>query len=253
MQSLTDHTCRLYIFGKAYFSSMSLLPFDPSPYTLPQRPLPAASSNFLVSHPEGQTQIPSTENKSAAPRGRNNIKTAYTPDTLQLPTPAWEWLTPWMINMRTGTDEMGWRYNSVFKRKGWSSKAGPGGWGGWVRRREWVRLRCIKPQVKQDGDGDEDGKDEGAAVKHGRKEDTRRQTLKGIFQENEEGERRLYAIAKQLELDTLDREKLETWQKWLEEIQDDAGLRHELEALLQDPVSTSVSRSSSCRPRRLRI
>lgn len=56
----------------------------------------------------------------------------------------WEYLIFWMVNMCIGIDELGWRYNVWFRKKGWSSYVGNLGWWGWVRRREWVRLRVRK-------------------------------------------------------------------------------------------------------------
>jgi hypothetical protein len=81
--------------------------------------------------------------RHAEAMGNRKIKTGYNLETYQTPSPAWTYITPWMVNMRTGSDELGWRYNAWFKNKGWQAYAGHMGWGGWVRRREWIRLRCL--------------------------------------------------------------------------------------------------------------
>lgn len=78
-------------------------------------------------------------------RHRQSMATPYDLHTYQLPSGAWKWITPWLINMRQDgfTDERGWEYNYFFRRRGWGSKVGRLGWGGWVRRRMWIRLRML--------------------------------------------------------------------------------------------------------------
>jgi hypothetical protein len=132
-----------------------------------------------------------------------------------------------MINMRTGTDEMGWRYNAWFKQKGWRSKAGSAGWGGWVRRREWVRLRRAVP---------DDGKDEEDTRPKIAEESVEKRKRGGLGQvmESDDG---LLAIVKEVETVLLDREKLEMWENWLASVDDRAKDR--LQEMLEDPQSVS--------------
>jgi hypothetical protein len=138
-----------------------------------------------------------------------------------------------MINMRTGTDEMGWRYNAWFKKKGWRSKAGRAGWGGWVRRREWIRLR----RAIADREDEEDTRPRGLLEEH---HDNRKKP-RSLEQVMGEGERAdVLALVKELEMVSLDREKLEIWTRWLEGIEGDTKKR--LQALLDDPDSVSSSR-----------
>ncbi|KAK1924269.1 hypothetical protein DB88DRAFT_489644 [Papiliotrema laurentii] len=196
----------LYILGRAYFSSRSLLPADPSAYTLPAHSLPSASS-FTVAQPRANGGITSqTEERVDAKRsrkeetGRRKIKTAYTLDTFQTPSPSWIWITPWMANMRVGTDEAGWRYNYWFKSKGWKSHAGLAGWGGWVRRREWVRLRCLSTEEVLPAPKDPEDQ-----------VDVDESLGKVIREAQVEG------LVKALSKSPLDRQRMDTWEKWLQD------------------------------------
>lgn len=78
-------------------------------------------------------------------RGKQSMVTPYDVHTYQLPSSAWKWITPWMVNMRQDgyTDERGWEYNYVFRKTGWGCQVGKIGWGAWVRRRMWIRLRML--------------------------------------------------------------------------------------------------------------
>jgi hypothetical protein len=98
----------ILFFGTPRYSSSSLLPADPSAFSRP-----------------GLTKLA--------------CRTAYTPDSFQLPDGTWSWASEWMVNMRRDgeTDEKGWEYNSYFHQKGWHSRLRWHGWKGWVRRREW--------------------------------------------------------------------------------------------------------------------
>ena len=216
----------LYILGRAYFSSRSLLPADPSAYTLPAHSLPSASS-FTVAQPRANGGITSqTEERVDAKRsrkeetGRRKIKTAYTLDTFQTPSPSWIWITPWMANMRVGTDEAGWRYNYWFKSKGWKSHAGLAGWGGWVRRREWVRLRCLSteevlPAPKDPGDQVDVDDSLGKVIR----------------------EAQVEGLVKALSKSPLDRQRMDTWEKWLQ----DAGREDKdtLKSMLEEEEAVS--------------
>lgn len=99
------------VFSVPYFSSASLLPIDPPPFTLP------------TTKPMSRTEQP-----------------PLTLRTFPLPSGAWKWVSSqWMIDMRSdgtaGYD--GYEYNWVFRKHGWSAQ---GNATAWVRRRRWVRL-----------------------------------------------------------------------------------------------------------------
>lgn len=121
-------------------------------------------------------------------------------------------MTPWLINMRPGTDEAGWRYNAWFKNTGWKSHAGGLGWNGWVRRREWIRLRCLKPKeekLESAGEKRETMKDEQNGLGT---------ILTGAV---EEKEKNAEAILKALGHVSLDRRKMEIWTAWLDGMDDE--------------------------------
>ena len=256
--------CSIHIFGKAYFSSNSLLPADPSAYTVPSSALPSATS-LTISSPSGPSQtrhkrlipplsfsrsvassshtivhpnpsIPSSH-KAYSPNSQINLssrrdtRTAYTLDTAQCPDPTWDWVTPWMINMKTGTDEGGWRYNAWFRRKGWKAHAGTAGWGGWVRRREWVRLRAVKvdKEVKRVVE-DEDEEADGVMGEEGGKG-------KGKGDVPRLGEKGVEVLLKRMGRMLVDREKLDAWERWLK----DDGFRDTAQSLLADSEAVSAT------------
>jgi hypothetical protein len=129
------------LFGKSWYSSNTLLPSDPTPFTLCSK-LPATEVT------ETRTPAGTRQQKKSKPKlVRDTINTPYNLQTYQTPSPAWVWLTPWMVNMRTQTDEQGWEYNLWFHRASWRSHPGHLNWWGWVRRREWVRLRSLVPEI----------------------------------------------------------------------------------------------------------
>jgi hypothetical protein len=144
-----------------------------------------------------------------------------------------------MINMRTGTDEMGWRYNAWFKQKGWRSKAGRAGWWGWVRRREWVRLRSLTPRRKE---GEDETQGDPVEARRKKASPTLGQLL--CAKEDEEA---LLAVVRELDLVSLDREKLEIWERWL------GGMDKETHGRLQAflDLEPSVSRSLNVKTRSL--
>lgn len=106
------------IFSIPYYSRLSLLPSDPSPFTMPH------------SSPDRSTHYP------------------VTLDNYPLPDGNWRWVSKsWMIDMRSDSGEVqhdGFEYNWVFQTHNWRAKVGPLSAGGWVRRRRWVRL-MMKP------------------------------------------------------------------------------------------------------------
>lgn len=85
---------------------------------------------------------------SDAPAFQN---TPFTPASFQLPSPAWQWASPWSVVMQTDgrTDEHGWEYNWIFKSGGWHSHVNRLGWAGYVRRRKWTRIRELRKGVEQ--------------------------------------------------------------------------------------------------------
>ncbi len=61
-------------------------------------------------------------------------------ETAQVPDPSWEWAWPdWKINHQDGVDEDGWEYSFMFAKQ--FSWHGPAWWNSFVRRRAWVRKR----------------------------------------------------------------------------------------------------------------
>src|ERR1700722_4665839 len=105
------------LFSTAFYSSSSLLPTDPLPFTFPN----------------------SSPDRAHQP--------ALTLDTYPLPDGNWQWVSnAWMIDMRHEGDVQwdGFEYNWRFRRRGWRAEVGVLGSGGFVRRRMWVRL-MMKP------------------------------------------------------------------------------------------------------------
>lgn len=92
------------------------------------------------------------------------MTTPYDLHTFQPPSSHWTWLTPWLVNMRQDglTDERGWEYNYIFRKHGWGPNVAWSGWGGWVRRRMWVRLRSLK--MNDAGEEEEDWQDDEASI-----------------------------------------------------------------------------------------
>jgi hypothetical protein len=141
-----------------------------------------------------------------------------------------------MINMRNGTDEGGWRYNAWFKNKGWSDHAGGLGWGGWVRRREMIRLRGMRKVAKSDANIENSvGKVDGDVEK------TRPEQALGGLLSSDEIDENVENVMRSLGRVPLDRRKLETWQTWLNE--GDQGSLQKLQQVLHDEGSVSHRRS----------
>jgi hypothetical protein len=136
--------------------------------------------------------------------------------------------------MLPGTDEMGWRYNAWFKMRGWRSKAGTAGWGGWVRRREWMRLRRA---IARDTSDEEDTRasDTEDEAQNGK---GRSKSLKQVLGSGPDADRDLVAMIKEIETVRLDREKLEIWKRWLDDL--DVNSRYRLQELLDDAESVSL-------------
>lgn len=104
---------RITLFSIPYYSSLSLLPTDPAPFTLPDSSLTSSQ------------QPPVT------------LKTYPFPDG------TWRWVSRcWMIDMRSDAEVQhdGFEYNWTFRKNKWRTQVGPLSAGGFVRRRKWVRL-----------------------------------------------------------------------------------------------------------------
>lgn len=190
----------IYFLGKSWYSSRGLLPSDPSGFTLP-------------------THLAGDKDNSK----RKTIKTGYDLETYQTPTPAWVWLTPWMVNMRSNTDEQGWRYNLWFHQKGWKQHSGLLNWWGWVRRREWVRLRALIPSPDDESDDESyDGPVEEPP-----------DVLSTLIS----GKDPATDIVKRLVVYPLDRERLEAWTKLLDGANDETKKKFAAQIEDHDTVS----------------
>jgi len=114
-------------FSIPYYSSLSLLPTDPAPFTLPD---------------------PSLEPSHHPP---------VSPTTYTLPDGNWHWVSrAWMIDMRSETGRVqhdGFEYNWIFRRHSWKSHVGPMNIAGYVRRRRWIRL-MVRPAAHRHPKGD---------------------------------------------------------------------------------------------------
>ena len=107
---------RITIFSVPYYSHLSLLPWDPPPFTLPDTTGSSHRKFFLT--------------KSHKP----TIMLSSYP----LPNGDWKWVSKsWMIDMR-GDGQVqydGFEYNWLFRKHKWSATSAA-----WVRRRRWIRL-----------------------------------------------------------------------------------------------------------------
>ena len=126
---LLNELYRMTIFSIPYYSSLSLLPSDPSPFTLPNASLKRSS------------QPPITLANYTLPDGN------------------WHWVSRcWMVDMRADSAEVqhdGFEYNWMFRKHNWSPQVGFCNAHGWVRRRRWIRLmvRPAKQKKKAEHDG----------------------------------------------------------------------------------------------------
>ncbi|KAJ3719953.1 hypothetical protein C8R42DRAFT_722630 [Lentinula raphanica] len=121
----------LTLFSIPYYSSNSLLPSDPAPFTMP------SSVSLKRAH---QPYVSLKE--------------------YPLPDGNWCWVSnSWMVDMRSDSGEVqhdGFEYNWMFRTHHWHPRVGVLSAGGWVRRRRWVRL-MMRPGkkrrlVSQEGD-----------------------------------------------------------------------------------------------------
>ena len=126
--SLLNQLYRITIFSIPYYSSLSLLPSDPSPFTLPNASL------------------------------KRSDQPPITLESYPFPDGNWHWVSRcWMVDMRSDSAEVqhdGFEYNWMFRKLKWSSHVGPLSAGGLVRRRRWIRL-MVRP-ARQEKDNHDD-------------------------------------------------------------------------------------------------
>ncbi|KAG8929663.1 hypothetical protein FRC02_005252 [Tulasnella sp. 418] len=119
------------IWSIPHYSSRTLLPNDPPPFTVP---LPPSKRRGHASKEES----------------KEAMKTPCSLRDYQLPDARWKWVSKhWMVDMR-GDGEVsnsGFEYNWAFRSKGWRPNPGTLSAGGWVRRRRWVRLMVRPAEV----------------------------------------------------------------------------------------------------------
>lgn len=121
--------CSFSLFSSTRYSSRSLLPNDPPPFTVVE-PQPSLINGKPVKAQESsQPNVSLTE--------------------FPLPDGNWCWASKeWMIDMRNENISYdGFEYNWFFRRHNWRRKAGRLNAGGWVRRRRWVRLMERPPLI----------------------------------------------------------------------------------------------------------
>jgi len=117
--SLTQDALSLTIFSIQLYSSLSLLPTDPAPFTIP------GSGDLSKSQPE--------------------VSFSEYP----LPDGSWEWVSSaWMIDMRDDGEVSydGFEYNWLFRRRKWHPECK---FGGFVRRRRFIRLMVRRAKALQ--------------------------------------------------------------------------------------------------------
>ncbi|KAF8509801.1 hypothetical protein JB92DRAFT_2943863 [Gautieria morchelliformis] len=225
------------MFSTAYYSSRSLLPHDPPPFTVPD-----VSETSHNQHP-------------------NHTPPNVTLTTYPLPDPTWRWVSKsWLVDMRGDGDVQhdGFEYNWFFRRHGWRPQAGWCGCGGYVRRRRWIRLMMRPSDARLQAE---------AAIEEGSREDeanrseTTREQLAGHTHIWKGDENDWNRVRKALMSLTGDGPKLDLWADWLrdligENIFSSAHLRETTEDDSTDktpntqtePLADDVSRSQE-RPR----
>lgn len=104
------------MFSIPYYSHLSLLPWDPPAFTLPDPSEPSHGKFHLM----------------------KSHKPTITLSSYPLPNGDWKWVSKsWMIDMR-GDGQVqydGFEYNWFFRKHRWSATSAA-----WVRRRRWIRL-----------------------------------------------------------------------------------------------------------------
>ncbi|KAF9652017.1 hypothetical protein BDM02DRAFT_3089902 [Thelephora ganbajun] len=104
------------VFSTPYYSHLSLLPWDPPAFTLPDASEPSHGNFYLT----------------------RSHKPTISLSSYPLPSGDWKWVSKsWMIDMR-GDGQVqydGFEYNWFFRKHKWSATNAA-----WVRRRRWIRL-----------------------------------------------------------------------------------------------------------------
>lgn len=194
---------RTMIFSTPYYSSLSLLPNDPPPFTVP-------------------STLPSTSNSKPIRKSKDNQPNVSLED-YPLPDGNWRWVSKtWMVDMQDdgSVQHDGFEYNWFFRSKNWRAKVGTLGAGGWVRRRRWLRL-MMRPALGSSGEHDgasewgtrdevrtipDRGSEAGSSVvsAHGKDD---------IVWRGDDGDwARCHYVLKRLERDG---RKLELWKMWI--------------------------------------
>ena len=115
---------RITMFSIPYYSHLSLLPWDPPAFTLPDSSEPSHGKFHLA----------------------KSHKPIITLSSYPLPNGDWKWVSKsWMIDMR-GDGQVqydGFEYNWFFRKYKWSATSAA-----WVRRRRWIRL-MMRPSKRR--------------------------------------------------------------------------------------------------------
>ncbi|THH11100.1 hypothetical protein EW145_g875 [Phellinidium pouzarii] len=174
----------LSLFSTPRYSSQSLLPKDPPPFSVAS---PLADGG-----------------PASNPKHRQaNVSLVDYP----LPDGNWQWASSeWMIDMRDGNVQHdGFEYNWIFRRNKWHSKGGRLNAGAWVRRRRWVRLMERPPLSALRHNEEHGSTTDTIEVPHSMEIGT-------VWQGDEDDWIRLHRV---MQLLGRDGRKLEAWKEWL--------------------------------------
>ncbi|WBW70764.1 dysferlin-like membrane trafficking protein Mug65 [Schizosaccharomyces osmophilus] len=196
--------------GAVYFSEKSLLNFDPAPWV---------DGNFKASPV--------------------NIKTATCPD------PSWEWVWQrWYVDMNGDVDESGWQYGFSFGFSNWNGR--PISLQSFVRRRRWIRQRkkteCLRDDPRLMNDYFTISSSYAVTKPPIRTQHTG--SLSAITDTEEEEVATIPSLLQSLQNSRIDREKLETLQKFLQ-----SAISPDINYLInmKEKVIKSFVYESSCR------
>ncbi|KAI5124691.1 hypothetical protein M0805_004298 [Coniferiporia weirii] len=172
------------LFSAPRYSSQSLLPKDPPPFSLAA---PASPSVIDEKSTDGSCQP------------------TVSWEDYPLPDGNWRWASKeWMVDMRDGGVQFdGFEYNWVFRKNGWRSNGGHFNAGAWVRRRRWVRLMERPPLSCLKQDGEPEGSTDNAEAFS--------VELDAVWRGDEEDWPRLHRAMQTL---SRDGHKLEVWKEW---------------------------------------
>jgi len=177
-----EHQRGATLLSTPYYSSQSLLPWDPPAFT-------AQSKATSPLHPHTMQAL----------------------KDYVLPDPSWRWVSrAWMVDMRSdgAVQYDGFEYNWAFRTRHWRPRVGVLSAGGWVRRRRWVRL-MVRPA--------EDAMLPGGASAGSKRSVTSSPTSDGsglddVWLGDEDDWRRVSAALRRC---VRDGNKLELWRAWL--------------------------------------